>query len=83
MSFNLATMLRESAAAHPDKACCRAEEVEAVLALRPGTTATAEEIVAFCRARLAAYKCPRSVRFLPELPKNATGKLLKRALREG
>jgi long-chain acyl-CoA synthetase len=65
------------------------EEVVAVVSLRPdaeataATSATAEEIIAFCRERLAGYKCPRAVRFLPELPKNATGKLLKRELRLG
>jgi len=59
------------------------EEVVAVLSLRPGAAATAEEVVGFCRERLAAYKYPREVRFLPELPKNATGKLLKRELRLG
>ena len=57
------------------------EEVVAVVSLRPGAAATAEELIAFCRDRLAGYKCPREVRFLPELPKNATGKLLKRELR--
>ena len=59
------------------------EEVVAVVSLRPDAAApaSAEDIVAFCRDRLAAYKYPREVRFLPELPKNATGKLLKRELR--
>ncbi|MFC1415095.1 long-chain-fatty-acid--CoA ligase [Streptacidiphilus cavernicola] len=57
------------------------EEVVAVVALRPGAGATAEELVGYCRERLAGYKYPREVRFLPELPKNATGKLLKRELR--
>ena len=59
------------------------EEVVAVVSLRPDAVATAEEIVGYCRDRLAGYKYPREVRFLPELPKNATGKLLKRELRLG
>ncbi|MFC1415007.1 long-chain fatty acid--CoA ligase [Streptacidiphilus sp. N1-12] len=59
------------------------EEVVGVVSLRDGATATAEEIVDFCRDRLAGYKYPREVRILPELPKNATGKLLKRELRLG
>jgi long-chain acyl-CoA synthetase len=57
------------------------EEVVAVVSLRPGAVADEAELIAHCRARLAAYKCPREVGFLPELPKNATGKLLKRELR--
>ncbi|HEV2638946.1 MAG TPA: long-chain fatty acid--CoA ligase [Actinocrinis sp.] len=57
------------------------EEVVAVVALRPGAEADAEALIAYCRENLAGYKCPREVRFLPELPKNATGKLLKRELR--
>jgi long-chain acyl-CoA synthetase len=58
------------------------EEVKAVLALKEGTIATAEEIVAYCKERMAAYKYPRLVEFLPELPKGPTGKILKRALRD-
>jgi O-succinylbenzoic acid--CoA ligase len=52
----------------------------AVLRLAPGTAATEEEIRAFCRERLAGYKVPRHVRFAPELPRNAAGKLLRREL---
>jgi long-chain acyl-CoA synthetase len=58
------------------------EEVKAVLALKEGTTATADEIVTYCKERMAAYKYPRLVEFLPELPKGPTGKILKRALRD-
>jgi long-chain acyl-CoA synthetase len=56
------------------------EEVAAFIVLKEGREATGEEIVAFCRARLADYKCPKSVRFLQEIPKGPTGKLLKREL---
>ena len=59
----------------------RGETVKAVLSLKPGASATAEEITAFCKARMAAYKYPRIVEFLPELPKTVTGKILRRALR--
>jgi long-chain acyl-CoA synthetase len=59
------------------------EAVTAVVALRHGAEATAEELIAFCRGRLAGYKCPKAVEFLDELPKNPTGKILKRVLREG
>ena len=49
---------------------------------RPGTTVTEEEIVAFCRERLANFKVPRSVRIVAVLPRNAGGKVLKTRLRE-
>ena len=58
------------------------EEVAAFIVLKEGGEATEEEIVAFCRARLADYKCPKTVRFVKEIPKGPTGKLLKRELRE-
>ncbi len=57
------------------------EVVVAVIALKPGAQAAAHEFVAFCKERLAAYKCPREVRFVEALPKGPTGKILKRALR--
>ena len=57
------------------------EEVVAVVALKVGGVATAEELVAFCSERLAAYKYPREVRFVEALPKGPTGKILKRDLR--
>ncbi len=56
------------------------EEVAAVVVLKEGGEATEEEIIAFCRARLADYKCPKTVRFVSEIPKGPTGKLLKREL---
>ncbi len=59
----------------------RGETVKAVLSLKSGTTASAEEIVEFCKARMAAYKYPRIVEFLPDLPKTVTGKILRRELR--
>ncbi len=58
------------------------EEVVAVLALRPGSSVSAEEIIAYCRERLAAYKYPREIRFMAELPKGPSGKILKAALRD-
>jgi long-chain acyl-CoA synthetase len=57
------------------------EEVKAVLALKPGVTATEAEITAYCKERLAAYKYPRIIEFRDTLPKTATGKILKRELR--
>jgi len=60
----------------------RGETVWAYVSLRPGASATPEELIEFCRAELAAYKYPRHVEILPELPKTPTGKLLRRELRE-
>ena len=57
------------------------EEVKAVLALKPGASATEADITAYCKERLAAYKYPRVIEFRDSLPKTATGKILKRELR--
>jgi fatty-acyl-CoA synthase len=53
----------------------------AFIELKPGTTATADEIIKFCRANLASYKCPRHVVF-GEIPKTSTGKIQKYKLRD-
>jgi long-chain acyl-CoA synthetase len=53
------------------------EEVKAVIRLRPDAALTADELIAFCKERLAAYKYPRVIEFRAELPKNALGKILK------
>jgi acyl-CoA synthetase (AMP-forming)/AMP-acid ligase II len=58
------------------------EEVKGIVVLRPGASATADEIMAFCRGRLGGYKRPRSVDFADALPRNPSGKVLKRELRE-
>lgn len=57
------------------------ETVHAVVVLAGGASATAEELIAFCRDRLAHYKCPTSVEFVSALPRNASGKILKADLR--
>jgi fatty-acyl-CoA synthase len=54
----------------------------ALVALRPGETATEEDLLAFCRERLAGFKVPKAVEFRDVLPKGGTGKILKRELRE-
>jgi acyl-CoA synthetase (AMP-forming)/AMP-acid ligase II len=59
------------------------EEVVGVVVRRPGCELSADEIIAYCRERLAAYKYPREIRFMAELPKGPSGKILKSALREG
>jgi len=58
------------------------ESVTAAIVLRPHTTATPADLIAFCRTKLTHYKCPRAVHLLPELPKTGTAKIQKRALRE-
>lgn len=60
----------------------RGETVRAVLSLKPGRTATAEEISEHCRERLAVYKAPRIIDIIDDLPKNAGGKILRRELRD-
>jgi long-chain acyl-CoA synthetase len=59
------------------------EEVVAVVVLRPGAELSAEDVIAYSKERMAAYKYPREVRFLNELPKGPTGKILKAVLRDG
>ncbi len=57
------------------------ELARAYVVLRPGATATEAEIIEHCRPHLAAYKRPRSVRFVPDLPKTSTGKVMRRELK--
>jgi acyl-CoA synthetase (AMP-forming)/AMP-acid ligase II len=58
------------------------EVPKAVVVLREGAAATVAELLAFCRERLAHFKLPRSVDFVPSLPKGGTGKILKGEIRE-
>jgi long-chain acyl-CoA synthetase len=58
------------------------ETAKAFIVLKEGETATEEEIIAFCREQMAAYKAPRSVEFRTDLPKSIIGKVLRRELRE-
>ncbi len=58
------------------------EEAKAVVVLKPNATATPEAILGFCEGKLAGFKRPRSVDFVAALPKNPSGKVLKRELRE-
>ena len=60
----------------------RGETVKAFVVLKPGETATEQEILDFCKERLAAYKRPRAVEFLAALPKSTVGKVLRRVLAE-
>jgi len=58
------------------------ETVKAIVVLREGETATEEEIIDFCRGKLGGFERPRSVEFVSELPRNPSGKVIKRELRE-
>ncbi len=60
----------------------RGESVKAYVSLRPGAKATAQELIGFCRERMAAYKYPRTIVVLDDLPKSASGKILRRMLRD-
>jgi long-chain acyl-CoA synthetase len=57
------------------------EDVLAFVALKQGGRVDAESLIAFCAERLAKYKCPKQVRFVPTLPKNPVGKILRKELR--
>ncbi len=58
------------------------ERVCAAVVLRPGCEATAEALIDHCRSRMAHYKAPKEVRFLPALPRTGSGKITKKALRD-
>jgi len=58
----------------------KGEVARAYVVLKPGTSSSEAEILEHCRPHLAAYKLPRSVRFVPDLPKTSTGKIMRREL---
>jgi len=60
----------------------RGETVKAFVVLRPGQAATEQEIIAFCKEKLAPYKVPKLVEFRDGLPKSAVGKILRKILRQ-
>lgn len=60
----------------------RGETVKAFVSVKDGSSVTIDEIIAFCKERLAAYKCPRIVELMDDLPKTVTGKILRRELRK-
>ena len=76
---------------HPkiSEACCigipdeyRGETVKAYIVVKAGETLTKQEVTAFCKERMTAYKVPTEVEFIDELPKSAIGKIMRRELRE-
>ncbi len=60
----------------------RGESVKAFVSLKAGVSATPEEIIAFCKDNMAAYKRPREIEIVDELPKTASGKIMRRELRK-
>ncbi|MGI9644017.1 MAG: class I adenylate-forming enzyme family protein, partial [Ilumatobacteraceae bacterium] len=59
----------------------KGELAKAYVVLKEGATATQEEIIEYCRGTLAAYKVPRHVQFVDDVPKTSTGKIMRRMLR--
>ena len=81
--------LEHAIAAHPDVALVavgpipdelKGELAKAYVVLKQGATASADEILSFCREHLAAYKVPRAIQFVDDLPKTSTGKIMRREL---
>ena len=58
------------------------EEVKAIIVKTPGMNLTEEDLITFARSQIAGFKCPKSVDFVDALPRNPSGKLLKKELRE-
>jgi acyl-CoA synthetase (AMP-forming)/AMP-acid ligase II len=58
------------------------EAVQAIVVLKPGENASAEDIIAFAKTRIASYKVPKDVAFIEALPRNPSGKILRRELRK-
>jgi len=73
-------ILEACAVGVPDK--YRGETVKAFVVVKPGETLTAEEVISYCKEKLAAYKVPKLIEFMDDLPKSAIGKVLRRELLE-
>jgi acyl-CoA synthetase (AMP-forming)/AMP-acid ligase II len=58
------------------------EAVHAVISLKKGVRATSEELIAFCKKEITKYKAPKSIEIVEEIPKSATGKILKKEMRK-
>jgi acyl-CoA synthetase (AMP-forming)/AMP-acid ligase II len=80
MLYKHAAVLEAACVAIPDQKW--GEAPAAIVVLKPGEKASEAEIIEFCRANLAHFKCPRSVSFVDSLPRTATGKIQKNLLRD-
>ncbi len=78
--FQHPKILEATVAGVPDQ--YRGETVKAFVVLKHGQAATAEDLIAFCKERLASYKCPKQIEFRDSLPKTMVGKILRRQLVE-
>jgi long-chain acyl-CoA synthetase len=58
------------------------EAVKGIVVLKPGSEATEEELIRFCKERIARYKAPKSIDFISALPKTGSGKIEKKKLRD-
>ena len=58
------------------------EAVKAIIVVKPGEAPTQDSIIAWARERIAGYKCPKTVEFIEVLPRNPSGKVLRKDLRE-
>jgi len=78
--FDHPKILEACAVGIPDE--YRGETIKAFVVVKEGETLTAEEVTAYCKEKLAAYKVPKQIEFMDELPKTAIGKILRRDLRD-
>ena len=78
--YKHAAVLEAAVIAAPDERW--GETVCAMVVLKPGAQASEQELIDFCRANLAHFKCPRRIQFIEALPRTATGKIQKNVLRE-
>ena len=58
------------------------EAVKAIVVVKPDENPSVEDIIAYAKERIAGYKCPKSVDFIDALPRNPSGKILRKDLRE-
>ncbi|WP_349828383.1 class I adenylate-forming enzyme family protein [Brevibacterium litoralis] len=80
MLYTLPEVLEAAVVGMPDE--YRGESVVAFITLRPGTELTPEQVIEYCRKHLAAYKAPHTVEIVDELPKTASGKILRREMKK-